>query len=674
MRKIIITVLAVLTTLGFVIAIIVSCHDHDVDGDSSPIDTEDYCANRGFNFFESPFLGGDPCEKRSTKSKPQLVKDADDNNKDEIKDKSEENSTTEDCDPSSEEKYQTLSYQYEDKDGDEYFVKLPEPKDICTGKDLPENLKSESPEKLDCDDDDKTKWQLTDYSSIDEDKDGYTVPSEGAICSGEELLDGYFISPTEKDCNDEDPLVWKMVNVYEDIDLDGFGAGEPKSLCLGDGVREGFSLNNKDYFPNDSIRHTYDWSYSLRSSGSVIFDVVEDEEGFIYITGYFLDGIKINSSTFSSQGKQDIYLIKLDNKRNVAWVKTFGSKLDDIGMSLALIDGGIYLVGAFSGSMNIDDVAINSNGKADTFIALFSREGKLKWAKNIGYDGQIDKPTSVLVDQNRDIVITGITKEKSSPNVFVQKGYVKKIKKEKGETLWLKTPSGDNNIQIFSAKLDDMGNVYLAGSYQGTIMDKDSQNYPSNGDYDVFIMKINSDGDEVWLRTFGGQGIDKPGQLILNQNHTLWVTGVFHNEVNFDPASKDIKSSKGKEDIFLSLITQDGKYISTHTFGGKQRDLARLIALDNNGDILLGGYSTSYGTYSGNKNRLIIMKVNKDGEFLWIRRFGGEKDYVHSLIVTKSGKLIVSGGFYGEMDFDFTNKEHIHVAPLNNKEGYLLSF
>jgi len=671
MRKVVITLLAVLASLGFVIAIIVSCHGHDVDKDASPQDTEEYCANRGFDFFMTPFLGDDPCEKRSMKSKPHLVED--DNNNDETKAKSEENNTTEDCDPVDEEKYQKLAYQYEDKDGDEYFVKLPESKELCTGESLPKNLRNKSPEKLDCDDDDETKWQLIDYSSIDEDKDGYTVPSEGAICSGEELLNGYFISPTEKDCDDNDPLVWKVVTVFEDKDLDGFGTGGSKSLCLDDELPKGFSLNNKDYFPFDNIRHTYDWSYSLRSSGSEIFDVTEDEKGFTYITGYFIDSIKINHSTFSSQGKKDIYLIKLDNKQNIVWVKTFGSKLNDIGMSLALVEGGLYLVGAFSGSMNIDGVAVESNKEADTFIAFFSREGNLKYALNSGYKGHIDKPNNVLVDQNKNIVISGMIKEvvSNSTTDSVQKSYIKVIKKG---TDWEKTLVGDSNIQVFSTQLDNDGNAYLAGAFEGTMKDKDGNNYPSNGDYDVFIMKIDSDGQEIWLRTFGGEGIDKPGQLALSQDNLLLVVGFFQKEVEFDPASKDIKSSKGKEDIFLSIVNKDGKYIQTHIFGGKQRDLARTVALDKNGDILLGGYSTSYETYSGSNNPSIILKVNKSGELIWDRRIGGEKSYVHSLIVTNNDKLIVSGGFNGEIDFDFTSKERIHIAPLNNKEGYLLSF
>ena len=127
----------------------------------------------------------------------------------------------------------------------------------------------------------------------------------------------------------------------------------------------------------------------------------------VYNSGMFTTAtITIDDSLFINRGATDIYLVKRDVKGDMLWAKTLGGPLNE---SVAKIDvdknGGVYIGGTFSGSMQAEGV-ITSNGGTDIFIAKYSSQGALQWIKIIGSIGN-DSLMTLVIDAEDRLRIVG---------------------------------------------------------------------------------------------------------------------------------------------------------------------------------------------------------------------------------------------------------------------------
>jgi hypothetical protein len=121
-----------------------------------------------------------------------------------------------------------------------------------------------------------------------------------------------------------------------------------------------------------------------------------------------------------------------------------------------------------------------------------------------------------------------------------------------------------------SAAVDGGGNVYVTGSFQGTV-DFDpgpgtEDNHTSEGDLDIFLTKINADGTYGWTQTMGGASGDDGLSAAVDGGGNVYVTGSFQGTVDFDPGpgTEDNHISNGGADIFLTKFTME----SDSTGGG----------------------------------------------------------------------------------------------------------
>lgn len=200
-----------------------------------------------------------------------------------------------DCAPSNASWWQLREYRHRDADADGYTV--PEAGDVCGGTSLPpgyewveqrrdcddtnatrhtsmvswrdldgdgagagasETLCTDgsvpphwSTVGTDCADDDATRWIGRNYTHVDRDLDGATMPEQGGICSGGTLPAPYFTKATGNDCDDADPERTRWVVLYPDQDGDGVGA-EPRQIpCLGATLPLGMSIYGYDVDDDD---------------------------------------------------------------------------------------------------------------------------------------------------------------------------------------------------------------------------------------------------------------------------------------------------------------------------------------------------------------------------------------------------------------------------------------
>ena len=238
----------------------------------------------------------------------------------------------------------------------------------------------------------------------------------------------------------------------------------------------------------------------------------------------------------------DYWAIKLDTNGNQEWTKYFGGNLSDDPYGIAETnDGNFILVGASDSS----DVDISNNkGTYDFWVVSISNTGDLLWEKNFG-GSEIDEARGITKTSNGDFIIIGNTRS-DDQNITTNNGgsdiWLIKIDAN-GNLLWEKSIGGSSFDIGYGIKKSNSGYL-ISGASRSENFDLD-ENYGQN---DGLIAEINDNGSIIWLKTFGGTNEDLIYDAIQLQNGD--IIGVGETTSN----NIDLSDNKGFTDLLLTKI------------------------------------------------------------------------------------------------------------------------
>jgi hypothetical protein len=187
--------------------------------------------------------------------------------------------------------------------------------------------------------------------------------------------------------------------------------------------------------------------------------------------GYILVGV-----TYSyGAGESDVYLIKTDSSGDTLWTRTFGGPDVDEGWSVAETPDGGYIVAAVTGDYTWE---------GDVYVIKTNADGDSLWTRIYG-GSKHDEGRSVAVTPEGDYVIAGT----------YAKDYVYLIKIDSnGNTLWTKTYGKTREDYGYSVAVASDGGYFVVGYNEFSIV----------YDFDVYLIRTDSNGDTLWTRTYGG--------------------------------------------------------------------------------------------------------------------------------------------------------------------------
>ncbi len=142
------------------------------------------------------------------------------------------------------------------------------------------------------------------------------------------------------------------------------------------------------------------------------FGVATDSDGNIFVTGFIeSDNITFGTDTLTNAGSADIFIVKYDAGGNVLWAKSAGGIENDDGFSVATDgDGNIFVTGFFaSDTITFGTTTLTSAGSGDIFIVKYDADGNVLWAKRAG-GTSFDRSISVTSDANGNVLLTGVFK------------------------------------------------------------------------------------------------------------------------------------------------------------------------------------------------------------------------------------------------------------------------
>ncbi|ALR30736.1 secretion protein [Chryseobacterium sp. IHB B 17019] len=271
-----------------------------------------------------------------------------------------------------------------------------------------------------------------------------------------------------------------------------------------------------------------------------------------------------------------------------------------------------------------------------TVLGLSAQE--VLWQKDIKSSTQ-DFLSQVTTTIDQQYLITGssIQSDKLQASGSKQNnGYDYHLIKlnQQGEEVWEKYFSGGNH-DFLSATVNTQDGGFLAAgtSYSSKGLDKKEE---SKGGSDIWLIRLNEFGDELWQKTIGSASDEEARAVIQATDFGFFVAGNVQNSAK----------GYGSKDVLIVRLDKNGGITSQIILGGKGLDEVEKMIPTKDGGALLGVYSRS--TIGGSKKTenfgegdYWIIKLNKDGKVEWEKNYGGKgDDHLRTLALTSTGFLV----------------------------------
>ena len=343
---------------------------------------------------------------------------------------------------------------------------------------------------------------------------------------------------------------------------------------------------------------------------------------------------------------------------NWEWAASAGGHAIDAGYSTAVdLNGNLYVTGYFqSPTITFGGITLtlDSIGTINTFIVKYNANGNVIWACSIGGDS---RGTSITTDRTGNCYITGyfmgntihlgsITLLNSGGNdLFILKLDVN------GSVLWAKSAGSSAIDQGFGIAADENGNSYVTGNFADSI-NFGSQTLTSSGVEDIFIVKYDSVGTEVWAKSAGGINNDYSTSVVIDESGNSYITGYF-SSTSLIIGSTTLTNT-GSWDIFRIKYDNQGNVVWAKSEGGTNDDEGKSISVDVNGNTYVTGRfvssSISFGNTTLNSSgyfNTFIAKYDTNGNPLWAKAAGSSEGVGISSNIT--GNIYVTGYFYSSI-------------------------
>jgi PKD repeat protein len=356
--------------------------------------------------------------------------------------------------------------------------------------------------------------------------------------------------------------------------------------------------------------------------------IAKDKDKNVMVTGRVKGnstfGTGAGAVTLNGFGDRDIYISKYDSLGNFVWARRYGGISSDYGYGIATDkNSNIFITGNIVGPAYFENDTLKGTQGGDIFAAKVSPSGKLLWAKSWGGTGD-DFASSIAVDKE--------------------------------------------------------GNSFITGDFYATVIfGKDT--LKSAGNNDIFITKLDPDGNCVWAKRAGNTGTDDSRSIVINSSGTgIYLTGYYQQTISFGNKSL---TNYGSSDIFLVKYDADGTCIWAKNAGSSYTEYGDAIDLDQIGNLYMtGNYFTAlnFGTVSkpvmitappGGQG-VFLAKYDTLGVIVWAKMIaaGTASALGDGLSVNKFNNPVICGYFEATCNFD----GQPHTVEGDSHDGFVSEF
>lgn len=369
--------------------------------------------------------------------------------------------------------------------------------------------------------------------------------------------------------------------------------------------------------------------------------VVATSDGGFAVLGYSqsMDGDLLNKSNIS----YDFWLIKYNFNGEQEWQKVYGGSSDDRGYDIILSNDNNMVI--FGSSKSADGDVSSNAGSNDFWIAKISNSGAIIWEKSLGYNGS-DNGYSVIQTIDNGYLLLGVldvTASDGEGNNRISSyrhagGDYWAVKLDSNGILeWSRYFGGNFTDTSYAACQTQGGDYIIIGSSDSNDIDISN----NKGTYDFWIIKISSEGNLIWEKSYGGSEIDEALDITPTTDGNFIVCG------NTRSNNIDVSSNNGAADIWILKITPNGEILWEKTYGGNSFEAAKSVHQTTDNGFIIAGNSRSDNndlTKNNGQNDGWIFKINQDGILQWQTSIGGSNiDLLMDSTQLQDGSIVAVG-------------------------------
>ena len=163
----------------------------------------------------------------------------------------------------------------------------------------------------------------------------------------------------------------------------------------------------------------------------------------------------------------------------------------------------------------------------------------------------------------------------------------------------------------------------------------------NKGSYDFWVLKLSNDGTLLWEKSFGGSEIDEAKDITMTSDGKFLIVG------NTRSHDTDVSLNNGAADVWVVKINPDGELLWEKTFGGSSFDSAQAIHKTQNNDYIIAGNSRSSDIdliENKGQNDAWFFKIDSEGALQSQVSVGGSNiDLLMDVVALENGRIVVVG-------------------------------
>lgn len=394
---------------------------------------------------------------------------------------------------------------------------------------------------------------------------------------------------------------------------------------------------------------SFEWAKKFGGSLQIqVHDMELNSAGYLYSVGQLSGNADFDpgpsTNSLYALGYADVFILKLDANANYQWAKRIGgnsAQMECYSMDMDSV-GNIYLTGAYNGTVDFNpDLGIynlTSSGYKDIFVCKLDSNGVFIWARSIGESINDQEANSVSCDHHGNVLVTGQFKG----------------------TVDFDPGTGVSNLTAVS-----------------------------NLSTDIYILKLDKNGNYKWARSFGNANGDFGNCIEVDAMDNVYSTGLFTGTVDFDPSTAVYnltQPASNSSGAYVSKLDSNGFFLFAKQFSGNATVEGKSLILDQNNNIFTSGefwgtadFDPGIGVLNiTSTNDLYFAKLDSNGSLLQVKNIGTfNNGYLTNkqINLDNAGNIYLTGSYAKTIDFDpgantFTlvsnsQTDDIYVAKYN---------
>ncbi len=332
-----------------------------------------------------------------------------------------------------------------------------------------------------------------------------------------------------------------------------------------------------------------------------------------------------------SLNNYDYWIVKLNSNADIEWEKTYGGSNTDEAKSIQQTTDGGYIVAGSTFSNNGD--ITNNNGYTDAWILKLTTNGAIEWQKTYGGSAG-DYLVNIKQTTDNGYIAVGYTGSNNGDipnNQGDIDAWIIKIASN-GNLEWSKTFGGSGNEWINDAQQTFNGEYLIAG-----------YTFSNNGDItnnlgyiDLWVIKLQTNGNLAWQKTYGGSNTDYANCIQkTNDGHYIIAGYTFSIDGN-------ITNLHGNRDAWVIKIDDLGNILQQTTVGTNDHETAYNISQTHDNNFLIAGISQNTNS---SINNIFIAMLDTNCNLLWQRQIpqDANKSYAKAIFETPDCGYIIFG-------------------------------